>query len=173
MMPGTSMQNALSALRPIHAPPSVSWWPPAPGWWLLAFLLLGLIVFLVWLYLAGRVMRQALRELSMLENRRGLSDREFAVGISLILRRYVIACFGYKDAVALAGVKWLRFLQEHAPAGVDFLNGPARVLGGDIYSEGCSVDREGLVSAARIWIRKNRCGVSFFNILKASGRKTG
>ena len=31
--------SSLEQLQPLLAPPAVSLWPPAPGWWLLAILL--------------------------------------------------------------------------------------------------------------------------------------
>ena len=30
--------NPLDQLQPLIAPPAIHWWPPAPGWWLLALL---------------------------------------------------------------------------------------------------------------------------------------
>ena len=63
--------NPLDQLRDIHLPPSVSWWPPAPGWWVLAFLLLAGIGYLLirvranWLAKAYR--REALQQLKKLK----------------------------------------------------------------------------------------------------------
>jgi len=50
----------LEQLRDIHLPEAVHWWPPAPGWWIVAALLLGLIT---WLsrYLQARYRRQYFR----------------------------------------------------------------------------------------------------------------
>jgi len=41
----------LEQLRDIHLPQAVHWWPPAPGWWILALVSLALIT---WLYRSGR-----------------------------------------------------------------------------------------------------------------------
>ncbi len=51
---------ALEQLRDIHLPQSVHWWPPAPGWWIVAALLLALGI---WLsrYLQARYRRQYFR----------------------------------------------------------------------------------------------------------------
>jgi|GEM_PF-491197 len=51
---------ALEQLRDIHLPQAVHWWPPAPGWWLVAALVLALII---WLsrYLQSRYRRQYFR----------------------------------------------------------------------------------------------------------------
>lgn len=38
-------QDPLAQLRDIHLPEPISWWPLAPGWWLLTVLVLGVLVF--------------------------------------------------------------------------------------------------------------------------------
>jgi len=50
----------LEQLRDIHLPEAVHWWPPAPGWWIVAALLLALTI---WLsrYLQARYRRQYFR----------------------------------------------------------------------------------------------------------------
>ena len=45
-----SEENPLVNLKDIHLPPPVPFWPPAPGWWILALLLIStLFIGGVWL----------------------------------------------------------------------------------------------------------------------------
>ena len=63
------MKPDLSQLRDIHLPPPVSWWPLAPGWWLLLGTLLLLTAIAFWLWRRRRRSnwrREALRELAQL-----------------------------------------------------------------------------------------------------------
>ena len=41
-------QDPLAALHPLRTPEPVPWWPPAPGWWLLAGLLLAALAWAAW-----------------------------------------------------------------------------------------------------------------------------
>ena len=41
-------ENPLQNLKDIHLPGAVSAWPPAPGWWILTFLLLALVTWIIW-----------------------------------------------------------------------------------------------------------------------------
>ncbi|HAU18090.1 MAG TPA: DUF4381 domain-containing protein, partial [Marinobacter adhaerens] len=43
-------QDPLSQLRDIHLPETGGLWPPAPGWWVLAILLIAVLAALVWLF---------------------------------------------------------------------------------------------------------------------------
>ena len=40
-----SIENPLVNLKDIHLPSPVSFWPPAPGWWILAVLLISSLFF--------------------------------------------------------------------------------------------------------------------------------
>jgi len=43
-------QDPLAQLRDIHLPEPISWWPPAPGWWLLSVIVFAVLFFCVrWL----------------------------------------------------------------------------------------------------------------------------
>ena len=47
--------DPLAQLRDIHLPPPIEWWPPAPGWYVLALIVLGAVVGL--LYYAWRIIK--------------------------------------------------------------------------------------------------------------------
>ncbi len=48
--------NQLKALADIHLPDQISWWPPAPGWWIVFFITLLLI------YLAYKIIKKKLHQ---------------------------------------------------------------------------------------------------------------
>jgi len=62
--------NPLDQLRDIHLPEPISWWPLAPGWWILiiasCLLLAWLINLLYRRYIAKLYRRQALKKLQQL-----------------------------------------------------------------------------------------------------------
>ena len=51
-------QDPLAALRDVHLPPAVSWWPPAPGWGGILFIILVLLALLFWYILQTWKKRQ-------------------------------------------------------------------------------------------------------------------
>jgi hypothetical protein len=65
-------ENPLEQLRDIHLPEAVSWWPLAPGWWLLiiggCLLSLWLIRFFYRRHSASLYRRQALQQLEQLRS---------------------------------------------------------------------------------------------------------
>lgn len=153
--------DPLAGLRAYHLPDPVSWWPPAPGWWVLLALLLVLMTVVGWWLLRRHrcraAARQAMRELELLRSAL-LADRDTAMftrGLSILLRRYVLAAFPGQQVAALTGEAWLTFLDSHGGDG-HFLDGPGRQLVEAPYRPAAPVAADELAGLVRDWIRRNR-----------------
>lgn len=149
------MDDPLAALRPLHTPSPIAWWPPAPGWWLLGLLLLVLIITVVWWRSRTALQRAALRELRSLE---ALHDKPIdqAAAINRLLKRYVRVRWPETGAAALTGTAWLRFLDEHGGQGA-FGQGRGQVLVTLPYSK-VAASANDLIDLARSWIKANPPG---------------
>ncbi len=149
--------DPLAELRDIHLPEPVSWWPPAPGWWLVGLATLaglaGLIFFLRRRFAQNRYRRIALKKLSLLEkhtSEKGVVLEE----ISAILRRAAIQAYGREKVAPLAGDAWLAFLDTTGRTS-DFGSGAGRVLGTDLYRPKVEVDIARVVLTAARWIKEH------------------
>ncbi|MGD2083538.1 MAG: DUF4381 domain-containing protein [Chromatiales bacterium] len=123
-MPATGAQ-----IRDIHGLDAISWWPPGPGWWLIAA-----AVFLatagIWLLLrynrerpilAPKWQRDARRRLRSLRKRQAhMSTKEIAGELSELMRRIAMARFGRRVCAGLSGEEWLDWLARNDPAGFDW-----------------------------------------------------
>lgn len=134
----------LSNLRDIVVPPDVSFWPPAPGWWVVGAacaVAAGFATVAVvrhWQRNAYR--REALRALESADGR----------DISAILKRAALAAFPREQAASLNGVAWLAFLDR--TGGTAFANTALLAL-----TYGGTGDRDAVVAQARHWIERHRC----------------
>jgi hypothetical protein len=152
--------DALSGLRGYHLPEPVSWWPPAPGWWLLA--LLALLTALALLAVAWRryrhraALRAALAELDSLGRDHGDADpAALARQLSRLLRRFALTRYPRHEVAGLSGDDWLRFLDAHG-GGKAFTEGAGRLLKEAPYRPAgdSSAFRE-LAALARSWVLHN------------------
>lgn len=141
-------------LRDIHLPEPIGWWPPAPGWWLVAALAAGLIVSL-FLWRArrrrplrlDRAARTAFSEIEARFAAHGDTQRLLR-DLSILMRRICISLYPRHRAAALHGEAWLRFLDELG--GTDrFTAGPGRALAFGPYQPRPQVDPDGLLDACR------------------------
>ena len=87
------VENPLINLKDIHLPPDVSIWPPAPGWWILAVVLLLILVFFgTWIrrsFARKKPKTEAIRLLNNLQDRQNNTDDTQVIfrDLSQLLRR--------------------------------------------------------------------------------------
>ncbi|WP_314410790.1 DUF4381 domain-containing protein [Pseudomonas kuykendallii] len=162
--------NPLDQLQPLIAPPPISAWPPAPGWWLLA----ALLPFALWgLWRLRRRIPQRRRErraevrldplrqaaLHELEQLPKPYDDAPAgpwlQQLNALLKRLCLAHYPNDHCETLSGRAWLAFLDNRCPAA-----GLTRwmVLVDGAYRPQCRLDDKaiaGLQQAIDIWVRKH------------------
>jgi hypothetical protein len=152
--------DPLAQLRDIHLPGPISWWPPAPGWWILALILaLALVVsikFIIRHFRRNRYRKEALQELQKINvNMEGLSTRDNVEQLAMLLRRVAIHTCGRETVASLVGQAWLRFLDSKGNT-KQFTAGPGRVLADGHYQPHLETDLDQLSQLIEKWIRRSR-----------------
>ncbi len=148
-------------LRDIHMPGAAPFWPPAPGWWIVAALLTALAAWgllVVWrrqrLHRARRGLIDALVKLQADFARERSS--EHLSRIALLMRRLALSTFPRERVAALTGRAWLRFLDESGGRG-RFSNGPGMHPGSAPYQRAvpADMDVDAFVDLVREWVDIN------------------
>jgi hypothetical protein len=146
----------LSRLHDIVPAPPVPWWPPAPGWYVLAALIAVAVAALAWRWLVLR-RRNAYRRraLALLE---GLgTDAAAMPELAALVRRTALSAYPRAQVAPLAGEAWLAFLDRTGgrPA---FTRGSGRHLVELAYGRGTlgPAEQRELLATARWWIRAHR-----------------
>ena len=166
------------ALRDIHLPGLVAWWPPAPGWWVLvAFVLAGLVAFALY-YRSGRHRRAALRVTAKVRAalEQGAEPVECLQRVSTTLRRFAMTTADQQsvaslrtvggvaerpdsDEVAgLIGQRWLRYLDSRWQRD-EFTGGAGRFLLAAPYARPNTIERQDaleLVALCADWLKTQR-----------------
>ncbi len=157
MAPAT---DALAALRDIHLPEAVSFWPLASGWWalLLAVLAAAALSCLAVRWRRRSIKRAALRELEAVQRDFGSTGdhAELAESLSSVLRRVALVRFARAEVAGLHGADWLSFLADSA-SGVGFPADVGASIERAVYADPSSTshrDGEAWIAAARDWIRR-------------------
>ena len=116
--------NALQQLRDIHLPVSEGWWPPAPGWWLLAAAGLLCLVLAArgWQRWQRRNRRwQAVqRELAALRAQTQLRNSPaWFSQLNALLKRAARDIYPLQPVAALSGDDWVAFLHHSSDNAVE------------------------------------------------------
>ena len=147
----------LSHLADIVVPSPMSWWPPAPGWWILAAAALAASALVAWVAV-HRYRQNAYRRAALLELARvgTVASPANAVAVSAVLKRAALVAYPRAEVASLTGVAWLTFL-DHTGSTRDFTGGSAAALA-RIAMGGPSGDGAAILAAARRWVKRHREG---------------
>ena len=157
-IPSPQAPNPLDQLRDIHLPEPISWWPPAPGWWLLALvacaLLAWLIRFIYRRYKAKHYRRQALGQLQVLQTE---TDPQAKLrGLFVLLKQTANCAYPSRQPSSLAIEPFVDFLRFSCDESVfSQSTGELQSLLYAKQSSGQSQDLEALFEDARIWIKSH------------------
>lgn len=110
--------DLLSQLRDIHTAPPVHWWPLAPGWWVLALLVL---ILLVWAGRRGLVRyrnhKRRRQMLGWVDHLNANIDparnaHEYLSTLNRIFKVVALRAFPDRQCALLNGQEWVDFLAE-------------------------------------------------------------
>jgi hypothetical protein len=102
--------TSLDRLHDIVLPAEVSWWPPAPAWYVVGGIMLLVVMVLTYRarksWLANAYRRAALHELAAIDD---------AADIAVLLRRTALASTSRAVIAAKTGAAWLDWLDSQCP----------------------------------------------------------
>jgi hypothetical protein len=148
--------TSLDRLHDVIVPPPVPWWPPAPGWVVICFLLTLALVY--WIVRAVRhwqlncYRREALE---LLENAHS-SGAELAT----LIKRVALSVYPRARVASLTGEQWLTFLDQTGRTDA-FTKGSGRWIARLAYEPQliaslADTERRDLIAAVRDWIIRHR-----------------
>lgn len=149
--------DLLSQLRDIHGAAPASWWPPAPGWWVLALLLLAI---LAWL---GRQMLKVYRKRARRKSMLGWVDhldttidperdpQGYLDTINRVFKLVALRAFPEQQCAVMAGEQWSEFVISK------FNDKPTaealKVLATGPYDPAPKFDAGVISNLTRVWIK--------------------
>ncbi len=153
------MKDPLSQLKDIHLPDPVSWWPLAPGWWILICLFLIMIALAIYLYIRSQrktrqelIIEQSLQIFHDLEDQ-SIEPKVLVSELSKLLRRTAISLYGRDNTAKLAGKEWLNFLNLHGETKA-FTEGVGQAFGDQPYRPHVDYNRTALLGLTNHWLQQ-------------------
>lgn len=151
--------DPLHALKDIHLPAPISWWPLALGWYVLAFIL-GILLCVVgyrvyrW-WQKGRARRYAINALKQLrvKYQAGIATERSLDEVSQLLRRLVLAYFPREHVANLQGEAWLQFLDGCVKRAC-FMDGAGRLLATGPFQALKEQDLSPVFDVTQQWLRQ-------------------
>ncbi|MFA6303414.1 MAG: DUF4381 domain-containing protein [Legionella sp.] len=152
--------NQLAQLKDIHLPTPISWWPLAPGWYLVMALVVLLVVWIVSaLYKRARDARPKKQALALLAKyqahyNKNADTQVSSARVSELLRRVALVYFPRADVASLYGQEWVDFLNRTSK-GIDFKPVEKALLEAP-FNAAQTMDLHALFKTAQLWIKQRR-----------------
>jgi len=148
-------------LRDIHLPADISWWPPAPGWWISAGLFLSVVLLALWLHRHTQnrqLHKAAAQELTRIQTsyEQQQNEQQLVQSLSIWLRRVCINYYPAVDVAGLTGCDWLQFLDKNlskSSAPKAFSEGPGRLLLSAPYQASVPTNSDELLLLCQTWLK--------------------
>lgn len=149
-------QDPLANLAPLREPELVSWWPLAPGWWLLLVLCIASLAALCWWawrrHQRSAYRRQALAQLATLMAQYD-GDITYLREANALLKSVALSAYPAADVAAKHSDDWERFLNSTVKPGQSFAPGFSSAA----YSNApTAVDAHAVHRSAQYWIKHHR-----------------
>ncbi len=156
-------EELLAQLADIHLPGAISYWPPAPGWWILA--LIALIALALLVRKAKRYRTQqnicqyALAELDACYARYTNTDNgnlgelklRFVNQFNSVLRRVALVHFPQANVASLGGAAWVDFIRQNSESSLLDEEISAALQYGRFQTQ-CDVDVDAMLELGHQWI---------------------
>ena len=150
-------------LKDIHLPEPISWWPLAPGWWILFFclLLLGVALFIGRkIHIKKQLSRDIQTELNTIKQQFQTTQNkpQLARSLSALLRRANISYYPHANIAGLTGEQWLEHLDntnKKVNANLAFNSETGKILLSAPYlpeNKHLDFDAQTLISLCESWL---------------------
>lgn len=152
--------DPLSQLRDIHLPPTQGFWPPAPGWWVLALVLVVIVAALAWLARRHRRrtlwLRLARAELATLE-RTALKEPQWFTQLNSLLKRVARERYPLERPEAQSGEQWAACLLRHFPGNQMVHKPVVEALVISAWQAKPAAEPADALDFARRWLEAQKC----------------
>lgn len=161
-------EDPLSQLADIHLPDPVSFWPLAPGWWILMVLVLMGLCWLGYLSVKKLILNRRLQiaqnelekaihayrdHTNKADSDHNQAGLDYLYAVNSVLNRVALYTNPKhsREIAKLTGKPWLAYLDQ-SYGGTEFLEGPGKVLAEGQYRPIFKGEVERLYSLAQNWI---------------------